>query len=449
MLLLLSVGGCSLPGQVQVPRGGLEQELEAAHATRTTTGAAEPRSWTREALIREVLRRHPGLRARVQRARGKLEEASAAEGLPPPMAMAQLWQAPLRVPFLYGHGSMLMVGIQQTFPPGKVRSAEAQAALEEARVESAELAIQERELAAQVGMLAIDLAEARERAALHEGHRKLLGELAAAARARQSTSAGVLLELARVEREEAAQFAELEMAQGDEQRTRASLNLLLGAPPDAPLELQEEPREESIEPLPALLERARSQHPEILAAAAAVQRETIRVEAARRMASSPMVTVGVNYGWMGPDDPRNHTWGATLSMSLPWLSKGQAAMARAREAERDASRSDGEAARLRVEQGVVSAHARASALARRGAVLRERLLPASRRAVEAARSGYVTGATDASGWIEAAHELREVELMEVSARAELDRARLELALAASPLPSPSPGSVTAGRKGTP
>ncbi|MCS6899028.1 MAG: TolC family protein, partial [Myxococcales bacterium] len=379
----------------------------------------------------------------------KLEEASAAEGLPPPMAMAQLWQAPLRMPFLYGHGSMLMLGLQQSIPPGKVRRAEVRAALEEVRVEIAELVAQERELAVQAGMLAIDLKEARERVALHEGHRKLLGDLAAAVRARQSTGAGVLLELVRVEREEAAQHAEEEMARGDERRARNALNLLLGAPPEAPLELREEPQEEAIEPLPVLLERARGQHPEILAAEAAVRRDAARAEAARHMAGSPMVTIGVNYGWMGPDDPQNHTWGAMFSMSLPWLSKGQAAMVRAREAERDARRSDGEAVRLQVEQRVASAHARASALTRRYVVLRERLLPASRRAVEAARSGYVTGAVDTSGWIEAVHELREVELMEVSTRAELERARLELVIMTTPLPSLSSVAMAVPRKETP
>lgn len=447
LVLLALPAGCAFPGQVQVPRGSLEQEMttrEAALVAPQGVEAGQEDAWTRPRLRQEALRRHPALRALVQRARGKLAEASAAEGLPPPMAMAQLWQAPLRTPFLYGHGTMMMLGLQQSFPPGKARGAEARAALEEARMLGAELVRRERELIAQVSLLAVDLDEARARVALHEGHRRLLGELGDAARARQSTGPGVLLELARADQELASQLAEEEMARGDEQRARASLNLLLGRPPESPLELlPEEPRGLPPEPLAALLDRARSQNPEILAASAAAQRDVARAEVAGQMSGSPMYTVGVNYGWMGPEDPGNHTWGATFSMSLPWLAKGLGAAARARAAERDASRSEADDARLRVAQTVVAAHARAAALARRGAILQERLLPASRRTLDAARTGYITGASDASAWIDATHELREVELMLTSARADLDRSLLELELAVgSPLSSSTPPATT-------
>ncbi|MCU0656495.1 MAG: TolC family protein [Polyangiaceae bacterium] len=430
LLLAALLGGCGVPGQVRVPRGSVPQELEA-QAARYQAGAppAEGR-WTRGALLREVIRRHPGLRAMAQRARGKLAQASAAEGLPAPMAMAQLWQAPLRPPFLYAHGTMWMVGIQQAFPPGKARGAEAQARIEEARMASADLSLQERELLGQTTLLAIELQEARARGSLHGGHRGLLGDLAAAVQTRQSTEAGTLLELARIDRETAAQQAEEEMAQGEEARARGALNVLLGRPPEAPLELEPEPPPgPPSEPLAALQERALRQSPELLAASLAARRDAARAEAAEQMSRAPMYTVGLNYGWMGPQDPGNHTWGATFSMSLPWLARGLAAEGQAMQAEREASRLDVDAAQLRVAQGVASAHARLQALERRRATLERRLLPASRRAVEAARTGYITGGSEAARWFEAAHELREVELMVVSADAEQARAALELALA--------------------
>lgn len=429
ILLLLSPLGCALPGQVSIPRGSIEKKLEERESVVSKPPESGRETWTQRELMEEVLRRHPELRAQLQRAKAKFVSVSAVEGLPPPMAMAQLWQAPLRPPFLYGSGTMLMLEVQQSFPSSKLRSAEAQSMLEESRAMSAEIAIRERELIAQVGMLVIDLQEARARVQLLERYRKLLEEVGAAVQASQSTSAGSLLALSRTEREIASQISEEDAARGQERQAQTSLNLLLGRPPDAPLEVVRESATVDNLQLSNLLERARSQNPEILASSILTQRDTARAEAAEQMSGAPMYTVGINYGWMGPMDPWNHTWGASFSMTLPWLSKGLAAQHRASLHEREASRLDTAATQLRVEQAVASAHARWVALRHRIETLQLRLLPASRRSMEAARTGYITGGVEAIQWIESARDLREVELMLVSARSDLERAFFTLELA--------------------
>jgi outer membrane protein TolC len=393
--------------------------------------------------VAAVARRHPELKALAHRARARVAEARAAGALPAPMAMAQLWQAPLKAPFVYGEGSMLMVGIQQTFTPGSVRGAEARQSIEEARMLAAELSVRERELAAQVGAAAADLREATGLLGLHGAHRAQLSQAGAVARARQPAG-GALVDLARAERELARQIAEEEGARGDEQRARGELNALLGRPADAPLALDDEAPAAPAAPLDALLTLARERSPELVVAAAALRRDTARAEATEAMGSSPMYTVGVNYGLMGPPGDAMHTWGATFAMTLPWLGRGPASLGQARADEREATRLDADAVRLRLDREISAAHARASAAARRVAAVDGRLLPAARRALDAARAGYATGASDAMSWFDAIHELREAEVTRARARGDLDRSLVELDRAVgaetprAPLPSGAP-----------
>ncbi|HEU4412720.1 MAG TPA: TolC family protein [Polyangiaceae bacterium] len=402
---------------------------------------------SREALARAIVARSPALRERAHRARARAAEARAAGALPPPVAMATLWQAPLRSPYLYGEGSMLMLGLQQTFPAAGARSAEARAMLEEARAEIEALAAGERELVRRAERAFADYAEARRLERVHLEHRTLLAQLRDTARARISTGGTALLDLAKVELDAARLEGEAVMAEGGRARAAAELNALLGRPPGAPLgEPADEAPAAPRASLDEVRELARRNRPEFAEARALSRREGARAEAAAANARWPEITLGLNYGLMRQSGLPD-TWGATAAVSLPWLTPASGARRDAAASSRAAAAAGERSAALDVEREVGEAYARARSAARQLALLEARVRPASDRAVEAARAAYVGGPGDALPWLDALRLRLDVTKTLVEARGELDRALADLDRAAgAPVPRGAldPGEATHG-----
>ncbi|MCC6648178.1 MAG: TolC family protein [Polyangiaceae bacterium] len=378
------------------------------------------------ATIRErALALSPEVGARAARVREKVALARAAGAQPPPMVMTQLWEAPLHKPFVYGDGSMLMLGISQTFVPRGAREGEARAMLAEASGAAAEASAAALDVRAEVDRGCAELAEARARVALLDRRAKLLDGVAEVARARLATGASGAADVARVELERARVDGDRAELGAREVEARAALNAQIDRAPDAEITVDGAEDEPPLEPVATLTQRAAAERPEGAVRSAMIARDLARADAARSMARTPMITVGINYGLSRPSGMPD-TWGATLSMSLPWLSGGAAATEEAARHAAVAAAREGDGQTRSRRREVIEAHTRAVGLATRLQTLTTRALPAARRAAEAVRATYAGGGSDLSAWLDALRAEVELDEQATTLRAELARARIAL-----------------------
>lgn len=433
MMTLLGCAGSATQREARSVADAPEIRARVEPTTRPGAGPSDAElagPLVRDVLLRAAVARSPALRARALRVRSLVAGARAAGALPPPMAMATLWEAPLRSPFLYGEEAMLMLGVQQTFTPSGARDGEARAALEEARAETARLAAGERELVLQVEQAFVVYRASLQKERLFGEQRALLGQLVDVARARLSTGGTALSDVTKAELDVARLEGELAAVRGERARAVAALNALLRRAPGSALgaPADEDPSEPGA-PLDEVAALASARRPELAAARATVRREAARSEAAEAMATQPMITVGVNYG-LRRQSGMPDTWGATLATTLPWLSPGSRAQAEAASLARASASAETDAAGVDVVREVGEAYSMAESAARRYAVLEARTYPATARAIEAARAAYVGGPGDALAWLDALRVRLEVALARIEARAELDRALATLDRAA-------------------
>jgi outer membrane protein TolC len=251
---------------------------------------------------------------------------------------------------------------------------------------------------------------------------------------------------------EAAHLAHREVVLETQRRTiAAQLNALLHRGPRAPLppppaEPAPPPPPEGIDQaLAAALESAR---PELAAQRAeiAARRAAVALE---QLAFYPGFEVMASYNSMW--DMPEHQWMAGVGVNLPIRRQRVRAAVAAAEAELAAAES--ELARLEDE---VRAEVEVAAETLREALhvvhlYRNRVLPAARDQIAAARAGFETGSASMLALIEAERSLRAAELDHdealadaLSRRAELDRAlgRLPFTAAAPPAPPPTVADET-------
>lgn len=426
-LVISALPGCQASRDPIVPT---PPELRAAlEAAPTTPPAPAPESAAGaldcDALVARALARDPELGARSARLREKVALARAAGAEPPPMVMGTLWQAPLHAPFVYGDGSMLMLGISQTFVPRGAREGEARAMLAEAAGVAAEASARALEIGGEVARACAELGEVRARATLLERRSRLLDGVAEVARARLATGGSGATDVARVELERARADADRAALRAREADVRAAMNGQTDRAPDAEISLAETPTSVPAESIETLVRRATERRPEGALRAAMVARELARADAAHAMAKTPMVTVGLNYGLSRPSGMPD-TWGASVAMSLPWLSGGAAATEEAARHAAVAAAREGDGQSRARRREIVEAYTRAVGVAGTLRAISTRAVPAARRAADAVRATYAGGGSDLGAWLDALRA--EVELDEQTAmlRAELERALVAL-----------------------
>lgn len=386
-------------------------------------------------VVRAIVSRSPSLGAHAHRVRSIVASARAAGALPPPTAMVTLWQAPLHTPFVYGDSAMLMLGIEQMFPPGAALSGETRAMEEDARAHVAMMQAHERDLVLRATRLFLDYRAAARRERVLARQRALITSLEGAARARLSTGGSVLSDLARIEVDAAKLDGEVVATADDKARARGEINALLGRPPSAelgpPAEHAPEVPAASVDEALALARRTRH---ELAAGRAMERREGERAQIAEAIGSRPTFSVGLVYG-LSRQSGMPDTWGASFSTTLPWLSSAPAAQAEAARSAREGARLDVDALSLDIDREVAEAYGRVTAAARRIAILRTRVEPATARAVEAARAGYVAGPGDVMPWLDALRGRLDVSLALADGESALERALADLdRTTAKPLP---------------
>ncbi len=432
--------GCGSTGQRQYD--GMLTELRGAGRPSQPidggrdlfAGAAE---LDRAELVEAVLARNPDVEAARQAWRAALAEYPQATSIEDPMLSYGV--APLSLSGDVPFGQR--VELSQKLPwPGKRRLA-GEVALAEAEAAKGELEAVRLELALMASNMYDDLYVAARAIEINQQHEELLKQFKKAAEAQyvagkasQQDPLQAEVELAHLEHDRILLEAERDVIV-------AQLNGLLRREPGAPL--PPPPAEETAAAGPpadngALAEQALVARPELRAQSARLRGARAEVEAARRESWPDLELMG-SYDSML--DMPEHRWMVGIGINIP-LQRGRRRAA-ADQAEAMSARARSQDRKLR-DQIRVEVE-RAALRAREGAhvvrVVEERLLPAARDQVAAARAGFVAGKNEFVALIAAENNLRQVELELHHARADLSRRRAALDRALGRIPGLADGGV--------
>jgi len=350
--------------------------------------------------------------------------AKAEGGLPSPEVMGQVWQVPVSHPTQLD-AQMIMIGVTQTFPAPGVLSAREQSMAAQANQEQAMAGDRTRMILREAGHAFSDYQESSGKHHVHRAHLQITQHLLDIAEARHA-SGGSLVDVTRAEVELSRVEADVVTDAALVESARSHLNALLARDPDAALgqPIETEPMVPSWD-VPTLLAKAQASRSEFKQALAEREAREYAVKAAEREATWPSFAVGALYFAPTTAMPF-HSYGATLSMSMPWL---WGALGDKRDAEREFARAAStnvEAARIPVNAEVVTAESRARSAASRLQILRDRTLPASRRSFEVAQAGFESGRIDLMTVIDTRRSVIDVEHEIVMARSDLDHALTDL-----------------------
>ncbi|MDX2089699.1 MAG: TolC family protein [Kofleriaceae bacterium] len=377
----------------------------------------------REALVTAVLARNPSVAAARAGLRAGLAEIEQARALEDPMLAYEL--APLSIAGDAPFGQT--VSLRQKLPfPGKRRLA-GEVALAMAEAEAAEIDVVRLELAQLASELYDDLyvvARALEINAHHEGLLEQIKKSAeaqyVAGRAAQQDPIQAEVALAQLERERITIEAERD-------QIVARINGLLHRPPAA--NLPAPPTDLTLAGAPTgtsaqLQELALRRRPQRAAASARIGVARAQLAAANRDFYPDFELMGsYNSMW----DMTAHRWMVGVMIDVP-IQRGKRRAA-VEQAEARIARARFEDERLvdEIRVAVDRAHrsvSEAEALVR---VYTDKLLPASRAQVDAARAGFTSAQNSFLAVVDAQKNLREVELSLAMARAELSRRKAALA----------------------
>lgn len=391
----------------------------------------------RAALVKAVLARNPSVSAAREGLRAALARIPQATALDDPMASYELAPLSVRGEAPFGH----VIAIRQRLPfPGKRRLA-GEAALAAADAEAAEIGVVRLELAHLASELFDEYYVASRALEINAHHRTLFEQIKKSAaaqyivgRAAQQDPIQAEVEIAQLDRERITLESERE-------QIAARLNGLLHRAPDA-----------ALPPAPAQLgvvggttgtsaqlqERALSRRPHREAARARIRSGEARIAVAERAYYPDFELMG-SYSSMW--DMTEHQWMLGVMVNVP-IQRGRRRAA-LEQAEAQTARARLEDERLvddlRVE--VDRAHRRVVEAEALVAVHVERLVPAARAQVDAARAGFVSAQNSFLAVVEAQNNLREFELRLEVARAELSRRRAALARAVGIVPGLQEGGA--------
>jgi len=430
-LALLALAGCAGPGLGARYRA-LEEDWRRSAAgplaSSATPGAGEDPfagagSLVREDLVGEVLRRNPSLHAARHAWRAALARYPQATSLDDPML--GLSAAPRSFDSRAVNDAW-RVDVGQAFPfPGKL-ALRGEIALAEAEATADDFEAVRLRLAAMASLLHDDLYVAARAVEINAQHVALVEELHGIALARYEAGEGSANDPLQAEVELAHILHDDISLRTAERVAREQINALLHRRPDAPL--PPPPPALELPPLDgadraARLEAALAEQPELRAAEARIRSKEAAVALARRE-FLPDVTLMAAYDRIWQERELQPMVGLQVNVPLR-LARRRAALDEAR-AELERAKSERASVEDDVLLGVASGLDRFAEAHHIHELYRDRLLPATRDQVEAARAAFETGRTSFLAVIDAERNLRRVELGYEQALADASRRHAEL-----------------------
>jgi cobalt-zinc-cadmium efflux system outer membrane protein len=383
-----------------------------------------------------VLARNPSLHA--ARAAWRAALARYPQETAPPDPMLGYGVAP-RALGGSERGDGHRVELRQPVPfPGKLRL-RGEIALAEAEAAAQDFASARLRLASAASLLYDDYYVVARALEVNAHHRALVADLGSVARASYEAGTGPLQAPLRADLEIAALESEAAALEAERAIARAQLNELLHRAPSLPLP---EPPQVLAPPDAGALDAsseaaaALAARPELRAAEARVRAGELGVAAAER-AFLPDFAVSAAYDGLWEEASLRPFVGVEIELPLQ-IGRRRAALAEA-EALRDRARSERASVEAQVRAAVETALQRVASAQRALAIARDRLLPAARDSLGATRAAFESGQETLAGVIEAEEQLRDIELAEHRALAELDRRTTELRAATGALLGPEGG----------
>jgi len=425
----LTMSGCAHGGSARydAQRSALESARQEGLPTQGQTLAPaffeEGAPLEREALVRAVLARNPSLEAARQAWRAALSEYPQARSLEDTMASYAI--APLSIrsdTVRFGQ----VVRVEQRFPtPGKFRFA-GEVALAEAEAAQGGHDAMRLTLALWASSLYDEYYRVTRVLELNDQHRQLIEDVKA--------TAMIQYESGRASQQDALQ-AEVELAHIIHQRVMleserevivAQVNGLLHQRPELPL-----PAPAAVNPASsveiadssALQDEALDNRPELHAARSQLRAADSAVSLAKRNYSPEIGVIG-EYNSMWAE--KQHRWMAGVALNLPLQIRSrkgavEQAEARAQQALAALASQDDEV-RVEVDQArhrVLEAHHVVE-------LYQNRLIPAARAQIDAAKFGYETGRSNFQALIDAERSVRSLEIEYQQALASLAQRAAEL-----------------------
>lgn len=362
-------------------------------------------------VVRLAKSHRPEVVAAGARARAAAERPAIVSALEDPEVFASIDH----LPFM-GGGADVSVTVEQRFPLSGVRghrerAAEAGARRERAEVDRAGLDV-ELDAASAFWMLA----ELRERAKLLDDQRALADQMAAAATARFSTSAGMQADVLRAQLEVDRLAGEQRAIAAELRAAEVMLDTSLARPIDAPIPELDTTVPEVEPPAAAAIARtAIAGRPELRAGNAEVARAEAEVAVMQAM-SAPMAMVRTGPSYTMTDGAG---WMVMAGVSIP-LRRGKlrAGVNEAR-AMVDMASADLDAMRRMIAGQAASARERVAAARVRYLVLRDDIIPRARQAISPTLAAYAASQIPLVSAIEAAQSLWDAQRELAMARAEL------------------------------
>jgi outer membrane protein TolC len=385
----------------------------------------------RQALVTAVLARNPSVDAARWAWRAALARYPQETALDDPTLEYSLAPASVGAS---GVDAGQRVTLSQALPfPGKL-ALRGEVALAEAEAAASEFAAVRLRLATITSLLFDDYYLGHRTLEILAAHRALLVELREVATVRYETGEASQQDPLQAEVEEAHVLHDEILARTSLRIVAQQINGLLHRaqafpippPPtalDAPAHVLRD-RE-------AVLARARAQRPELLASERRVRGQEAAVSLARRE-FLPDVRLMGTYDSFWEESELQPMLG--IELNLPLRRARRHAAVEEAEASLERERSERASLEDEVSTSVVAALDRLDEAHHQFDLYRDRLLPAARDQVEAARAAFETGRSDFPALVEAERSLRRIELAAEEAITNLSRREAELSLATGVLP---------------
>jgi len=409
----------------------VHSSLPAAEAFEAETPFPGAAVLDRRALVEEVLRRNPGLEFARQAWRAALARYPQETALDDPMFGTGI------APASFGSQTVrdgYSFELSQAFPfPGKLEL-RGEAALAEAEASDHDYEAARLRIATMASTLFDAYYLASRALVINAQHLQLLEELQRVALAQYEAGTVSQQDPLQAETERAMlEHRQIEL-ETEERLAAAQIDALLHRAPDRVLPPAPDRLEVELPTdleLGALTQRALADRPELRAAAARIEARSSKVALARRE-FFPDFAVWAKYDSFWQERDLEPAVGFSLNVPLE-LGRRRAALEQA-DAELARARSEEQRVEDQVRLSVVSSVERVLEAHHLLELSRDRLLPAARDRVAAARAAYETGQTSFLALIDAERGLRDAELAYEDALTKLSRRRAELDRATGRLP---------------
>jgi cobalt-zinc-cadmium efflux system outer membrane protein len=373
----------------------------SAVAHQAPSGAQHPQAYrhyegppvTLTELLRLAHEKNPELIALRQQVNVARQRPAQARGLNPPMAQAQIWQWPINS-INPANTTMYMFMVSQELPGRGKRDLRAAVAEKDIALAENDVTARARQIVNEIKQAYATLFIARKAIDVHLESVDLLRQIADVSQAKYTTGRISQQDVLKPVLELSKLHTDIVMFDEQANIATARLNVLLDRSPETPIGPLVDPREETVLPATADLQRmAVERHPELQRARLEVERAEAELAVSQHedrpdfsVQGGYMVTPHMTDAWLGSIAV---TW-----PKAPW-SRGKvdarvAEQTAAIEAAKARTRTMENTVRLRVQEALV----RAKAAQERAALLRTTIVPQSHQTLEVSRLAYQTDRVD-------------------------------------------------------